>query len=157
MIEWWFRAWIFCSVIMAAACGVTPSQAWERDNGGNIADYAAHIAAYRAAGQIKRMDGWYYSAGALWAGYERACIVSGSDTIFILHPVTNRMHGHPAVTPDSPWGFIVSSSYYGRIMSRTPWGARLFAAASARGCFTSPAPCNFYASDLIALGAPVCH
>lgn len=135
----------------------TPALAWERDPGGYIDNYAAQIASYRAAGATKVLDGWYYSAASLWLGYEQACIAPGSDTVAILHPVTDRTTGRRAVTPDSPWNYIVGPENYRRIISRTPWGARLYATASARGCFSSPAPCNFYAAELIAMGTPVCR
>lgn len=144
------------TIAIAALLAATPASAWERDPGGYIDHYAAQINAYRAAGATKQLDGWYYSASALWIGYERVCIVPGSDTIAILHPVTDRTVGRRAVTPDSPWNHIVSPNLYGALMSRTPWGARLFAEAAARGCFSSPAPCNYSAGELIALGTPVC-
>lgn len=155
MIELAPRSWIFWSVMALAMCGVVPTQAWEWPKGGYLVDYERAI--NHAAGP-HRLNGWYNSAEMMWLGYRGTCIVPGSDTILIAHPVTDRVHGKRAVTWDNPWGYIVSPAYFQRVISRTPWGAAVFADAQANGCFTSPAPCNYYADQLIwQFGVPVCR
>ena len=146
-------------ILAAALCAASPVSAFEIDNGGNVPTYANRIMSYHG---VKRLDGYYHSSAALWLGNPGACIAS-HDTVIILHPVTSRA-GPSAVTRDSPWNGIIppttsfdlNGNSYASTLSRTPWGRRVYQTAAARGCFSNPAPCNFGADELVAMGVPKC-
>ena len=149
----------------------------EMDRGGNVAYYADQVMRWHGPKRI----GWYYSAAAMWLGNPGSCVDSGS--MIHLHPVTDASRGRSVpfdnafnniISPSTPFytardvqtyrvkGKVktrpVNWSYsYASVISHTPWGRRVFQNALARGCFSDPNGCNYFAQDLVAMGTPVCR
>ena len=146
------------SIVALTMVLATPALAW-RDEGGYTAAYAQQVWSHHGPKRI----GWFYSAAHLWLGNPGACVDSGS--MVHIHPVTDRLQGR-GVPFDNAWNYIVpeTTPFDSRghsvksVLSQTPWGARVYRAARAAGCYSHPDGCNFYGDQLASeFGVPRCR
>ena len=134
-----------------------PAYAHEFNRGGPLCSAnVPYSACYEIAalhGATKRLDGWYASAGTTWLGYPQACIVDGSDTRFEFHAVRT-----PAVPPNSsPWvGIIHDEPIYHQMMTKTPWGTRIYNHVRSLGWLDTPEIHELSGMEAIAFGVPRC-
>lgn len=146
-------------IFLALCLLSTPAIAFDNFRGGREgSEFVSTLYAREAEGwAISRDGGWYLSRDTVYVASPKACIVPNTDVQALFHAATDWRRTRGPIP--SIWNGIVtgdSDSWYRSMMSRSPWGRRIYAEVLRRGWLDTPDYNTLSAPDLIRLGVPVC-